>query len=80
MKLKIFPGLNDIEPLILKVHQASKPLKIATVHLATPLWQLQGFHITFSVVATLASLKDDPKELSRESFSSFFLSLRSFLG
>jgi hypothetical protein len=36
-KLKIFPGLNDIEILILKVHQASEPYKIATVHLVTPL-------------------------------------------
>jgi hypothetical protein len=29
---------NDIEPLILKVHQTLEPFKIATVHLATPLW------------------------------------------
>jgi hypothetical protein len=36
-KLKIFLGLNDIEPLILKVHQALEPFKIATVHLMTPL-------------------------------------------
>jgi hypothetical protein len=50
------------------------------VHLVTPLWRLQCFHITVSVVATLACLKADPEELSREGFNSCFLSLRSFLG
>jgi hypothetical protein len=57
MKLKIFPGKNDIEPMILKVHQTSEPLKIATVHLTTPLWQLHCFHLTVSAVATV----DTPK-------------------
>ena len=55
MKLKIFPGQNDIEPLILKVHQTSEPFKIAVVHLATPLWRLQGFHITVSTMATVST-------------------------
>jgi hypothetical protein len=36
-KLKFSPILNDIEPLILKVHHVSEPLKISTEHLATPL-------------------------------------------
>jgi hypothetical protein len=54
-KLKIFPGQNDIEPLILKVHQKSEPFKIATVHLATPLWRLHCFHFTVSVVATVGT-------------------------
>jgi hypothetical protein len=53
--LKIFPGQNDIEPLILKVHQTSEPLNIATVHLATPLWQLHCFHITVSAVTTVST-------------------------
>jgi hypothetical protein len=54
-KLKIFPGQNDIELLILKVHQTSEPLKIATMHLATPLWRLHCFHITVSAVTTVST-------------------------
>jgi hypothetical protein len=40
-ELKTFPWDRTTKKLlILKVHQISEPLKIATVHLATPLFQL----------------------------------------
>jgi hypothetical protein len=78
--LNIFPGIERQRSTDSEGASDIKTIEIATVHLATPLWRLQGFHITVSVVATLAHLKADPEELSREGFSSFFLNLRSFLG
>ena len=56
-KLKIFPGKNDIEPLIMKVHRTLEPFKIATVHLATPLWQLHCFHFIVSAVDIVSTPK-----------------------
>jgi hypothetical protein len=43
-RLTDFEGASDI-----------RIIKISTVHLATPLWQLRCFHITVSAVATVST-------------------------